>query len=76
MAKTDLIIRGCTDEFASMVKNIHRSIQMRIKGAIRINMSGDPEDFRYTYLEIEPDNATKVVKYEKLITENGIENKS
>jgi len=61
---TDLLIRNIDEREAEMFKGIHRSIQMNIRGAIRINLSGNPSDFKYVYLEIEPDNATKIIKYE------------
>jgi hypothetical protein len=66
---TDLLIRNIDEREAEMFNNIHRSIRMNIKGAIRINLSGNPNDFKYVYLEIEPDNATKIIKYESLNSE-------
>ncbi len=65
----DLVIKNCDEKFVDMVKNIHRVLNMRIKCGIQINLSGNPEDFTYLYLNLHPDNATKVVKYEELTSE-------
>ena len=72
---TDLVIKGVDEKFVEMVKNIYRSKQMRIKGGIQINLSGDPDDYNFFYTNIHPDNATKIVKFENL-SESLNENKS
>lgn len=63
---TDLIIKDCDKKFADMVKNLHRTYTMRVKCGIQINLSGNPNDFNYIYLNVHPDNATKLIQFETL----------
>jgi len=60
---TDLIIKDCDKKFAEMVRNIHRAYAMRVKCGVQINFSGG-SDFNYLYVNVHPDNATKLVRVE------------
>ena len=61
---TDLVIKNCDEDFAEMIRNIHRSYTMRIKCGIQINLSGKLDDFSFVYLNVHPNNASKLIKLE------------
>ncbi len=66
---TDLVMRGIDEKEAEMFMSIHHAIVIRAKCGIQINLSGNPKDFSYIYLNLHPEKANKIIEYEPITSE-------
>lgn len=57
----NLIINNCNPKFAAMVQQIYRVYSAKIKCGIKINLSGNDEDFRFQYESIPADQLYKII---------------
>jgi hypothetical protein len=62
MAVTDLILKQIDEKFAEMLKDIHDMNVKGIKCGIQINLSGNPLNFNYKFLSIDPVDMSKLCR--------------